>query len=135
MLPRMFRPFAAAFASLLFLSTTTSCGGDTHESLGDETVALMKEALTILEGITDKASAEAAKPRLEALGAKGDDLEKRMSALGTPDAATQERMRQRMAKEMGETQGRLMTVMSRLMSDPEISAALGETMGKLDLGR
>jgi hypothetical protein len=80
------------------IALLAGCGGDTHESLTDEAVSIMKEVGAILDGVKDEASADAAAAKIDALSARGEDLEKRMKALGKPT----EEQAKGLEKKMGE---------------------------------
>ena len=65
----------AAFPALALLFS--SCGAEaalTHESVTKETASAMTEFVTILERITDEASATAAKAELETLSGQMNEL-------------------------------------------------------------
>ena len=110
----------------------TSCGGkDDHESLARQSITLMSETVDVLDGVTDKASAEAAKPKLEAIVVKIEDIKKRMTALGEPDEATQEKLKKVLESEGKKITTMMMTLMKRFMTNPEILGVLQETMGKM----
>jgi hypothetical protein len=77
------------------------CGGDTHESLMDESVSVMGEMTDVLKGVTDEASAKAAAGKLESLVAEMNGLKDRIEKLGQP---TQEQAQKMMQKGMEQMQ-------------------------------
>jgi hypothetical protein len=93
--------------AVLSLTLCAGCG-DTHESLMDDQIGAMEEVATILEGVKDKDSAKAAKPRLEALAKRQQDIEKRVKELGEPTDEKKEQLMKVYAP-------RLEAVMSRMM--------------------
>jgi len=93
---------AACLMALLF----TSCGGDSKEKVLADSKDMMKEMIEIFNSITDKASAEAAKPKLEALKKKGEEMKKRLEALNLDKKALDEEAKndpemQKLAKDFG----------------------------------
>lgn len=69
---------SASILAVLFVS----CGdGDSKEKVIADSKSMMSEMTVILKTITDKASAEAAKPKLVELINKGKDLEVRIQTL------------------------------------------------------
>lgn len=116
----------AVICSLLLCS---GCG-DTYESLAEESVSVMKQLLATLESVKDGASARAAKPKLQALDEEMKDIEKRMSALGTPSEADIEALDASIGKEMEELSMKISEAMMRIMFNEEIQKELAD----LDLG-
>ncbi len=104
---------------MILATLLAGCGGDTHASLMDEGVALTKELVSILEGVKDTASADAAASKVEALAAKGDSLKKRMDAVGEPNAEQVAEL----GKKMGEAMGQMMQMQTKIAAvgaNPEV---------------
>lgn len=86
------RVLLALLPALLLLG---ACGGDSVEDKQEEMVDLMDEATEVLKGVTDKASAEAAKSKLKDLAEEmaelGKELKEKMDAMSLEEktAATQ----------------------------------------------
>ena len=57
---------------------------DSREKVTEDGLDLMEEMVGVLEGVTDKESAEEAKPELEALGEQAKELKARAEKLGDP---------------------------------------------------
>jgi hypothetical protein len=76
---------------LLLAVTPAAVGAEDREAGIKEAIGLLKEALPILKTVTDKASAEAALPKLKALDDRITALEKKEAAL--PKATEEERKR------------------------------------------
>lgn len=112
-----------------------SCGGDSHEALAKDSVGLFTEVAIVIEGVTDKASAETAKGKIDALAARGHALQERAEALGAPDEAKGKALEASYEKSMMEAQQRMMKAMMALSSKPEVMAMLQDSLAKLQLGR
>ena len=67
-----------------------------HEALQDDAMAMLNELCDILDGVTDDASAQAAVPKIEKLGARMKELGERAKALGTPPKEEEERLKTKM---------------------------------------
>ena len=121
------------FALALPLLVTTSCGGgDPHEAAAKDAYSAMSDFVEVLEGITDKASAEASKAELEKVGKRMNELEARMEELGEPTAEKMAAIEEKY--DMEELGGRLMTEMMRLAMDSEIGPVLQEVMQEVQPG-
>lgn len=68
------------------------CSPEEAEAVLDEVIASLTEVTDTLESIQDKASADAAVSRLEAVKARMIEAQAKMDALGQPDEATQEKL-------------------------------------------
>jgi hypothetical protein len=69
--------------AILLAFAPSAVGADDPKSLLKEGIAISKEAVTVLKSVTDKASAEAALPKLKALGERFEAYRKKLDALGT----------------------------------------------------
>jgi hypothetical protein len=122
---------------VLALALAAGCGGaaGTHEDAVDESVAGIRELTTILEGVTDKASAEKAAPKLEALAQRLDKVAKNLEKLGKPGAAEWKRLEERMKGGLGGVEERMDAAMSRLadmgMDTMVLQAPVMQVMSKL----
>jgi len=107
-------------------------GGDPYENAAKDAHATMNDFVEVLEGITDKASAEASKEELRALGERMNAVQERMDALEDPSeeqvAALEEKY------PMEEVAGQMMSEMLRVSMDPEIGPVLQDAMGALEPG-
>jgi hypothetical protein len=119
-----------ACLTALFLA---SCGADSKEKVMDDSIAGAEEMATILEGVSDKASAEKAKSKLEALVAKMDKIKTRLKALGLTEEDMQKEMQgnEKYKKKMEEIMGKLMGSMMKMAMNKEIKDVLEDTMKKL----
>ena len=104
-------------------------GGDTMESLSEETVDLMGEFADILEGVTDKETAEAAKPKLMELGEKMQELQRRIEAIRVP---TEEDTAAMMALPGAmEARSRITQQAFRIGANPELQGILEEALNSM----
>ncbi|HEX9793040.1 MAG TPA: hypothetical protein VGC54_03575 [Planctomycetota bacterium] len=121
--------FVPTLAVLCLCLLPLACGGDTNESIAKENVSLMSEFVGTLEGITDKASAEAAKGELDSLVEKLNELKARMVKMGEPSAA--EKAKLMADSDMAAVQLKLQSQMMRLMADREVGAVLADSFSSL----
>jgi hypothetical protein len=83
------------------VSAATGCGGSSADSLMKDELANMKDVASILEGIKDDSSAEAALPKLEKAADRAAELSKKAEALKLSD----EQKKQLEARYKTEAQG------------------------------
>src|SRR5262245_39463770 len=115
-----------AIVGCFFLVTLSGCK-DSHESLIKEMIAAFNDAADILATIKDKASADAAKPKLKKLGDKIRDIEARMDKLGKPKSKDQkEKVNQLIEKDFVAACDRLATELARIADVPGGPEALKE---------
>lgn len=104
---------------IVFLAIVAGCGGgkvDSHKEGAEQANDVADDMVKILSGVKDKASAESAKPKLEALGKKMEDIMDQMQKLGpATDPKVQSEMMGVLAKVAG--------AMQKL--PPEAQAVLG----------
>jgi hypothetical protein len=121
-----------ALASLLALS---ACGGaSTHEAVSRDMTSTMKDFVATLETVTDKKSAEAAKPKLEAIAKSMQEIQKRMEALGEPTAEQQKELEAKHGKEMEQLMQRMVAASMKLASNPEAMATLQPVLDQMGEG-
>jgi hypothetical protein len=124
--------WTAMFALALSLG---SCGGggSDYESVMQDQVNVFNELNEILADITDQASAEAAKPKIEALGEEMKALQAKMSAMDEP---TQEELNSEEIKELSNQIGQAtMTMgghMARIGLNPMNRGAMDSLGDSLD---
>jgi hypothetical protein len=75
---------------LVLLIACSGCGRDSYSSLRKQQAETAREAVDVLASIKDAESAKEARPKLQRLGNRWRDLEKRMEALPAPSAAETE---------------------------------------------
>lgn len=116
-----------ALAAILTLASAlvSACGGaSTHEAVSQDMTKAMKDFVATLETVTDKKSAEAAKPKLEAIAKSIQEIQQRMEALGEPPAEKQKELEEKYGKEMEQVMQRMMAASMKLASNPEAMATL-----------
>jgi hypothetical protein len=120
-----------ACLTALFLA---SCGADSKEKVMDDAFSGMEEMVTILEGVSDKASAEKAKPKLEALATKMKKIDGRLEALGLKKEDLQKEMEsdEKYKKKMETLMGKMMGTMMKLATNKEVKEILDDSMKKLN---
>jgi Spy/CpxP family protein refolding chaperone len=105
------------------LLLVAACGKnlDTPEGAMEASIDLTNEMTDVLKSIKDKKSAEAAKPKLEALGKRGDEIEKALSKQ-QPDEAVAMKYAPKMQAAIEKMSKEIM----RIMQDPEMQQILGD---------
>jgi hypothetical protein len=83
---------ALSLAAVLSLALFAAGCKDDHESLMKKNVSKMQEALDVLKGVKDKASADAAATKLKAIGEDVKEIQKKMAALPQPTEAEAKKM-------------------------------------------
>ena len=116
-------------ALMLSLMPLVGCGpSDPHEKAIVEMMECMEEMTEILAGVTDKASAEAAKPKLKAVNDRMTASKKNMDEIGKPDEAKEKMLKEKYEGRMKEMMPRMMKESMRVMMNPEFSAILADAM-------
>ncbi len=117
----MKRFFSPVAMSLLFLLVAgCSPAAPTHQALFDQMMASMDEMGTILSGITDEASAIAAKPKMEALAKTLSSIRDQGKALGEPAAELKAQFEKKMAEKQAEMTAKMTTFAMNAAKDPKI---------------
>ncbi len=100
-----------------------------HADLLEEMGGLSKEIATLLQGVKDEASANAAKPKLETLADQASKLSKQFETLPTPTAAQQKELMEKAMGMMGDVM-KIQAEVQRIERDSKLKAVLGETLNK-----
>lgn len=87
----------AAFGAALLCF---GCGGDTPESVADDSIDLFTEMTDIMTTITDEATAKEAAPKIEALAAEFKVLMEKGEALGEPSEDVKKKLEEKMSAAM-----------------------------------
>lgn len=117
--------------SLLVLGLAACGGGDTAESLANDSIDAMSDLTATLAKVTDKASAEKHKGDVEAAVERMNALKAKAEALPKDQ---QEPTKEQMAKlepKMTALMQSMMTEMARLASNPEAQAVLMPVIEKM----
>ena len=102
--------------------------GDSRDKVIKDQLALMTAMTGLLEGVTDKESAEKAKPEFTKLNGKGQALKARADKLGEPSPEEEDALKAKYGPQMEEVGKKMMTQMMRLMAKPEAMAVLKDSM-------
>lgn len=104
----------------------SSSGSSTgsYDAAADQTVKAMKEFGDILESVTDKASAEAAKPKLEALAKRLGDIVMAVAKLGPPSDQQAGRTEEKMRAGLQSMSSRVTGYIERIITSPVIAPVL-----------
>jgi biopolymer transport protein ExbB/TolQ len=123
---RAFVPFLAVLALVL-----SGCGEPTAESVTEDMLGKMKEMVTVLKGITDEASAKAAKPKLEQIKKDMDGLEAQAQKVEKETSAEErEKIKNKYEPELEKVMGEVFTEMGRIATIPNVGPMLGDIMPK-----
>ncbi len=107
-----------------------ACGGasDEHEAAIQEAMSFMNEMAITMEGVSDKASLEAAVPKLKEIAARGEALKVKMKAMGDPKPEREKDLKAKYEPQMKALQERMGKVMQKvgplMMQVPEAAKAL-----------
>lgn len=126
------------FPVVLALAAGCGNGGGvgSYDEAADETLKAMREFAAILDGVKDTGSADAAKPRIEALGRRLDELTGQVKKLGERSEEESKRVFEKMKKGIGGINERMAVTMARLDASgvaASIHASAAEAMGKLKI--
>jgi chromosome segregation ATPase len=96
---------------------------DSREKVMEDQLDLMEQTVGILEGVTDKESAEEAKPKLEALKEVSEELQARAKKLGKPTEEEAKELQEKYGEKMTEVANKMMAQMMRVQSNLETKSA------------
>ena len=125
---------AAVCLSLPLLLLNVGCG-DSGDAVMTDTIATMEEMNQVLTGVKDEASAKAAAPKLEALGTRMKELEKRGNDLKM-SPAEREQLAEKYKAQLEKPVQELMQNMMRIAFNPELSKHIEgpmKNMGKVNI--
>jgi hypothetical protein len=102
------------------------CGGaeprgpdlSTHEGIADALVEVKQDLADALDGIRDKATAEAAKPALQEIAKRENDVWAALEKLGEPGDEEKKRLDARVNATLEKLHARMEAAMERLRADP-----------------
>lgn len=100
----------------------------THQGLFDQMPVSMDQMGTILAGITDEASANAAKPKMEALAKSINSLKEKGKALGDPPADLKAKIDNQFAEKQKEMASKMATFAMNAAKNPKISQIIEPIM-------
>lgn len=124
----LYTRFAAAALALTMPFALVSCG-DSHEKVTKDVISLMNKLGDTLGTVTDKASAEAAKDKLKALGDEMKALKSRMDKVGKPSGDAEKKLEEKYKSEMEAAMKKMMSATMKIATaGPEAQAALKDVM-------
>lgn len=112
------------------------CGNDLsgHEEVFESLIAQMDEMTTILEGITDVASVEAARPKLLAVSMKLNKLSEKKSSLSDLSTAEMKSLDERYEARVRQSMNAMLEQTRRIEMDPQVDEKLKEILSEVDTG-
>jgi head-tail adaptor len=116
----------------LVLALAAGCGKgvSSFTDAADQGVEAMNDYASILASVKDKSSAEAARPKLEAVAKRMGEIVEAMKTLdGPPDDAEAEKSDEKVRTAMQGVSTQVSAYMDRSRSNPEIAAPLRESFG------
>ena len=100
--------------------------GGEHEDVMKSMVAVFGDYAATLATVKDKATAEAAKPKLQGLALRMQAVQKRMEALGEPPEAEKQRLKEKYETAMAEATQKMMAESMRVAMTPGANDVLRE---------
>lgn len=120
--------------AVLLLALVAACGDGesdgtgisvgSHDEAADLTVKAMKQFEGILDSVKDKASADAAKPKLEALAKRLDGIEAAVEKLGPPAEGQDTKCEEKMRAGFESLSPRVLDYLGRILAAPEAGKTL-----------
>ncbi len=118
-----------------------ACGGEpdveapvselaTHEGVTEAHIDAMEEMADILDGIRDRKSAEAARPRMEEIAKRVKEINDAEANLGAPSAAERARLDARLESAAEMLEPRFRQAMERLKGDPDAVVLVATMMAE-----
>ena len=103
----------------------SACGGgiDSYEEGMTAQVELMQEMISVLEDVTDEASANKAAGKIESIGGRMGEIAKQVSELPRPNAEEMQEIAKMQRKEMQAFQQNTMAQMMKLAQYPVLQEA------------
>ena len=108
------------------------CGGDKYDRAAREMIDCMRDMNSVLAGVTDKASAEAAVPKIEKIAKRMEALGKRMKEMGEPSKERNAQLKKKYEEEMKEVVDDMMKNSMRL-ANIEGAAELGKALQNIKM--
>lgn len=125
-------PFLATISLALLCLSFSGCGkAATHKDLANKMGNSMEEFADVISGISDKASAEAAKPKLQAIVKRLDEIVEQGKALPNPSSALEDEMNEIIAVGKGKMESAMMQFQQKVLADPSIAMVLMDVMKEM----
>ncbi|MBI5851970.1 MAG: hypothetical protein HZB39_13230 [Planctomycetes bacterium] len=115
----------------LVLALAAGCGQavNSFADAADQGVVVMNDYASILASVTDKSSAEAAKPKLEAIAKRMSEIVEAMKGLSPPNSDEMNQRSETVRTAMQGVSTQVTACMDRSRSDPEIAGVIRESWG------
>ncbi len=103
----------------------SACGGgiDSYEEGLEAQAELMQEMISVLEDVTDEASAKKAAGKIESIGGRMQDIAMQVAELPKPNAKEMQEIAKKQRKEMEAFQQNAMAQMMKLAQYPVLQDA------------
>ena len=105
--------------------------GDNHQKVSEDLMGAMDKVADILGEVKDKASADAAAKKIEAMEDEFSGIAKRMKELGEPAKELADELEKKYAPKMKAAQEKMGKAIQGLMSNPEAAKAIGDAMMRI----
>lgn len=105
--------------------------GDSYEGVAVNSVGVLEEVVTLLEGVKDRGSAVAVRSRLETLAGELETQRSRMAELARQGVDDQEQVDAALQQRVRPVMARLAPAMLRIRAMPAAQPVLGHVMGRL----
>jgi hypothetical protein len=119
----MRKAILGVFALALVL-VGSGCGNDPHEAIYKDLVGLMNDMATVFEGVKDKASAEAAKPKLQEINKRLKEIGERAKKAGKISKAKADSLEKKYKPQLEAAGKRLDTAASGLKGNRDVGLIL-----------
>ena len=115
--------------SIVVLSLCLGCGGvDSQADAVEAGLDLQEEMIEILEGVTDRESAEEAAKAFQDLIERAEELARQMAELPDPTVEEMKKILEDNEQRMQELQERMMAVVQKIQRYPELQQAFQKAM-------
>ena len=124
-----FARVTCAVLTIFFLAS--GCSKPTHESVQKDRIGKINELTAILKSITDEASANAAVPKIKAVGEEMKALNQKADALPKLSPDEQKTLAQKQEREALDAQSGMTKEIARLMMNPALIKPISDAMKDL----
>jgi hypothetical protein len=107
-----------ACAAALLVAGACSKGGGGYEGTMQKMLGQLNELSSVLEGVKDEASAKAAKPKLQKIGAEMQELKKQVDAMKKPTKEEEDALKKKYEPQMKDAVAKLMKESMRVAMVP-----------------
>lgn len=123
------RHVSLATLSAFLIVAVLGCDSEpTRESVMEDSIAKLKELASVLESVKDESSAQAAKPKLQAIDADMKEIKAKAEKMSKPSAEEDKRLEEKYRPQVMEVAERLTKEMVRVGLDPKLGPILKDAM-------